>query len=96
MPNTSSIELNNINGARHILAENMVALRRKKGLSQEALGFEAGLHRTFVAHVERRARNISIDNVERLARALGVQTFELLTPAMALAVSSVAAANPPL
>lgn len=36
------------------------------------------LHRTFVAHVERQARNISLDNIEKLADALGVEPFELL------------------
>ena len=44
------------------------------------MAFEAGLHRTFVAHVERRVRNISLDNVERLAHAFGLETHELLTP----------------
>lgn len=39
-----------------------------------------GLHRTFVAHVERQARNISLDNLECLALALGVQTYCLLMP----------------
>jgi len=67
--------------ARDILAVNLIRLRAQRLWSQEALAFEAGLHRTFVAHVERRARNISLDNVERLALALGVETFELLTPA---------------
>jgi transcriptional regulator with XRE-family HTH domain len=61
---------------RTLLAANVVALRHAKGWSQEALAFECGLHRTFVAHVERQARNIALDNVERLA--LGVQTYELL------------------
>ena len=75
----SSVPSVNIS-VRQILAENMVLLRHSKGYSQEALAFEAGLHRTFVAHVERRVRNISVDNIERIARALGVQTFELLTP----------------
>nr|QJS06439.1 transcriptional regulator, XRE family [Polaromonas sp.] len=64
--------------ARALLAANVVALRHAKGWSQEALAFECGLHRTFVAHVERQARNIALDNVERLAVALGVQTYELL------------------
>ncbi len=50
-------------------------------MSQEDLALEANLHRTFVAHVERGARNISIDNIEKLAGALNVQTHELLTPA---------------
>lgn len=66
--------------AREALAANIVALRHEKGWSQEALAFECGLHRTFVAHVERLSRNISLDNVERLALALGVEPFELLKP----------------
>ena len=66
--------------AREVLAANIVALRHEKGWSQEVLAFECGLHRTFVAHVERLSRNISLDNVERLAVALGVQPYELLKP----------------
>ena len=59
---------------------NIVRLRRGKGWSQEDLAFEAGLHRTFVAHVERKVRNISIDNIERLANALQVDVHILLQP----------------
>lgn len=66
--------------AREALAANIVALRHERGWSQEALAFECGLHRTFVAHVERLSRNISLDNIERLAVALGVQPYELLKP----------------
>ena len=66
--------------AREILATNIVKLRGELGYSQEALALEAGLHRTFVAHVERRTRNISLDNIERLAVALAVQVHELLRP----------------
>jgi transcriptional regulator with XRE-family HTH domain len=66
--------------AREALAANIVALRHAKGWSQEALAFECGLHRTFVAHVERLARNIAIDNIERLAEALQVEPYELLKP----------------
>jgi len=66
--------------AREALALNMIRLRGERGWSQEDLAYEAGLHRTFVAHVERQARNISIDNVERLAHALGLQAYQLMTP----------------
>lgn len=66
--------------ARGVLAENLRRLRSEHHWSQEDLAFEAGLHRTFVAHVERQARNISLDNLEKLARAFGVPTFELLRP----------------
>ncbi|RZL04147.1 MAG: XRE family transcriptional regulator [Rubrivivax sp.] len=64
-----------------MLAVNLIRLRQELGLSQEALAFEAGLHRTFVAHVERQARNISLDNIERLATALGVSVSRLLEAA---------------
>lgn len=66
--------------ARDLLATNVIRLRQAKGWSQEALAFEAELHRTFIAHVERQARNISLDNVERIATALGVECYELLVP----------------
>lgn len=66
--------------ARAALAKNMVRLRHEKSWSQEMLAFESGLHRTFIAHVERGVRNPALDNVERIARALGVETFELLVP----------------
>ncbi|QYF99652.1 helix-turn-helix domain-containing protein [Massilia sp. NP310] len=66
--------------ARAVLAENMVRLRRKQAWSQEQLGFEAGLHRTFIAHVERQSRNLSLDSLERIAVALQVEPYELLTP----------------
>ncbi len=64
--------------ARRVLAENIRRLRAVRKFSQEELAFEAGLHRTFVAHVERGVRNISIDNIERLATALRVPVFVLL------------------
>lgn len=64
--------------ARDILSLNLKHLRQSRGWSQEELAFEAGLHRTFVAHVERKVRNISLDNIELLARALGVEVAELL------------------
>jgi transcriptional regulator with XRE-family HTH domain len=66
--------------ARGVLAANLIRLRAERGWSQEALAFECGLHRTFVAHVERQARNISLDNLERIATALGVPPYRLLKP----------------
>ncbi len=66
--------------AREVLAVNIIRLRRSRQWSQELLAAEAGLHRTFVAHVERLARNPSLDNVERIAKALEVSVWELLKP----------------
>ncbi|MGQ3194347.1 MAG: helix-turn-helix transcriptional regulator [Hydrogenophaga sp.] len=66
--------------AREALALNMIRLRAERGWSQEDLAHEAGLHRTFIGHVERQARNISLDNVERIAHVFGLQAHQLLAP----------------
>ena len=52
--------------------------RLECGLSQEALGFEAGLDRTYVSSVERGKRNISLLNIHRLAKALGLKAKDLV------------------
>lgn len=64
--------------ARAVLAANIIRLRGELGWSQEALAFECGLHRTFIAHVERQVRNVSLDNIEKIAQALNVETYLLL------------------
>lgn len=66
--------------ARTLLALNMKRLRAERGWSQDALALEADLDRTFIAHVERLRRNISLDNVEKIAQALDVPVHELLIP----------------
>ena len=65
---------------RQVLAENVLRLRTEMGLSQERLGELAGLHRTYVSHVERCISNVTLDNLERLAKVLVVPPFELLQP----------------
>lgn len=63
---------------RDKLARNLRMLRAEKRWSQEELGFEADLHRTYISDLERAARNPSIVIVEKLAKALGVPPSRLL------------------
>lgn len=52
-------------------------IRKKAGLSQEELGFRAGLHRTYIGSIERGEQNVSIDNIHKLAKALKSPVSEL-------------------
>jgi len=62
-----------------IFSENLRKLRKERGLSQEELAARAGLHRTYVGAVERKEKNITLNNVERLANALGVEPICLFS-----------------
>jgi transcriptional regulator with XRE-family HTH domain len=66
--------------ARVRFAQRLRLQRLDRGLSQEELADQAGLHRTYIGSVERAERNISIDSMERLAQALGLDVSDLLAP----------------
>lgn len=74
------IEINTLS-TREVLATNLRRLRAERGLSQEALADLAGVHRNYLGGIERRERNVGLDNLERLARALGVSVSELVAVA---------------
>jgi transcriptional regulator with XRE-family HTH domain len=58
--------------------ENLVRCRKQAGLSQEQLGYRAGLHRTAVGLIERGSRTPRIDTLVKLSAALGVDSGDLL------------------
>lgn len=47
-------------------------LRNERGFSQEALGYETGLHRTYIGTIERAEKNITLKNIDKIAKCLGV------------------------
>lgn len=55
----------------------MRAERTKLSLSQEELGFQTGLDRTYISGIERGERNPSLKNIGKIAQALKVKLSEL-------------------
>lgn len=47
-------------------------LRKEKKLSQEELGFQANLHRTYIGMIERGEKNITLENIQKLSKGLDV------------------------
>ncbi|NLM33283.1 MAG: helix-turn-helix transcriptional regulator [Acholeplasmataceae bacterium] len=61
----------------YLFGQRVRQLRQQKGLSQEDLGYETGLHRTYIGQIERAEKNITLRNIERVARELGVDIKDL-------------------
>jgi transcriptional regulator with XRE-family HTH domain len=66
---------------RKIFGDNVRRRRREKGMSQERLAEEAGLHRTYIGSIERGERNVSLDNIDRISAALSIPPDQMLHPA---------------
>ena len=58
--------------------EKVKILRKRKGLSQEELAFQANLHRTYIGMIERGEKNITLLNIQKIANALHVKINELM------------------
>jgi DNA-binding XRE family transcriptional regulator len=62
-----------------VLAQNLIAARKRAMLTQENLSQQSGVSRFVIAHIERQARNPKLLTVARLAVALDLSLEALLT-----------------
>ena len=60
------------------LGNNVRRFRKKLKMSQEGLGFEAKIERSYVSAIERGKRNPSIQVVSKLAKALKINISDLI------------------
>lgn len=67
--------------AAELLPENLVRMRGKREFTQEALSHAAGVPRSVIAAIERRARNPALQTLTRLADGLDTTVERLLSEA---------------
>ena len=72
--------VNSIAQAKELLALNIKALRKKRGLSQEKLAESANLSAQSISDIEGRRTWVSDKALERLAKAFNVDIFQLFIP----------------
>ena len=59
-------------------AEVLKRLRKKKSVSQEAFGFEIGLHRTYISQLERGIKSPTLKTIYKISRALEINLRDLM------------------
>jgi len=64
---------------RKIVGRNVRKFRLQRGMTQEQLGFEAGIDRTYVGGIERGERNPSLMVMARIADTLSMPLVKLLS-----------------
>ena len=52
-----------VNRVNRIFGERVRQLRLMKGLTQEELGLQCGLHRTYIGQIERAEKNITLQSM---------------------------------
>ena len=63
-----------------LLGLNVRKFRKLRGMTQEQLGLDTEMERSYVSDLERGTRNPSVRAVERLAKTLDIQLHQLLMP----------------
>jgi len=63
---------------RQVFATNLRRVRRERGLSQEALAYEADVNRTYLSKLEKGASYVGLEIIGKLAGVLGCEPAEFL------------------
>ena len=64
--------------AERLLGQEISKLRRNRGISQEELGFQAGIHRTYVSQIERGLKSPTLAVILKLTQALNSSAGQLV------------------
>lgn len=54
------------------IGERIAKLRKAKALSQQQFSYEADIERSYLTHVEKGRKNISVETLVKITKALGI------------------------
>ena len=60
-----------------VIAKNILSIRKKKGITQEELAFNAGIDRTYIGYIENAKHNVTLGVLQKIANALNVPLMSL-------------------
>jgi transcriptional regulator with XRE-family HTH domain len=61
---------------QEIVGERIAHLRKEKKISQQKFSYEANIERTYLTHIEKGRKNISLSTLEKIIKALEVSPVE--------------------
>jgi transcriptional regulator with XRE-family HTH domain len=64
--------------AERLFGQEISRLRKNRGISQEELGFQAAVHRTYVSQIERGLKSPTLAVILRLTQALSCSAGQLV------------------
>ena len=65
---------------RRVVGDNIRFIREKRGLTQEALAYDADVARSYIGYIERGEKTLSIVVLSKIAKVLKVKPGLLLEP----------------
>lgn len=58
------------------VGKRITQLRKERNLSQETFSYEADLERTYLTHIEKGRKNISLSTLEKIINAFEINVIE--------------------
>jgi transcriptional regulator with XRE-family HTH domain len=64
---------------QEIVGERIAHLRKEKKISQQKFSYEANIERTYLTHIEKGRKNISLSTLEKIINALEISPKEFFS-----------------
>lgn len=59
-----------------LIGKRITQLRKRNDISQQKFAYEADIERSYLTHVEKGRKNISVNTLDKIIKALGVSVNE--------------------